>query len=95
MFKSYGQLQKKSIFMPTYHICGVVGHIRPKCSLVRQEPKPVTKNPSRNTDVPKFVYFYHFSGVFGRIPPNCYKLKFKYSVFQSRICDDISLAISP
>ena len=29
------------------------------------------------------------------IRPNCHKLKFKHSVFQSRICDDISLAISP
>ena len=29
------------------------------------------------------------------IHPNCHKLKFKYSVFQSKICDDISPVISP
>ena len=29
----------KSIFMPTCHLCGVVGHIRPNCSLLRQKPK--------------------------------------------------------
>ena len=29
------------------------------------------------------------------IRPNCHKLKFKYSVFQSKICDDISPVISP
>ena len=37
----------------------------------------------------------HFCDVLGHIRPNCHKLKFKHSVFQSRICDDISSAISP
>ena len=27
--------QNKSVFVPTYHLCGVVGHIRPNCSLLR------------------------------------------------------------
>ena len=49
----------------------------------------------RNTDVPKFVPVCHFRGVSGHIRPNCHKLKFKHSVFQSRICDDIPPAISP
>ena len=84
----------KSIFVPTCHICGVVGHIRPNCSLLRQKPKPVTGNPTRNTNVPKFVHVCHFCGVCGHIRLNCHKLKFKHSVFQSRICDDISPAIS-
>ena len=85
----------KSVFVPTCHPCGVVGHIRPNCSLLRQEPKPVTENPTRNTDVPKFVPICHFCGVCGHIRPNYYKLKFKHSVFQFRICDDIFPAISP
>ena len=46
----------KSVFVPTRLLCGVVGHIRPICSLLRQEPKPVTGNPTRNTDVLKFVH---------------------------------------
>ena len=81
--------------MPTCHLCDVVGHIRPNCFLLRQEPKLVTENPTRNIDVPKFVPVCHFCGVCGHIRPNCHKLKFKHFVFQSRICDDISLAISP
>ena len=85
----------KSVFVPTCYLCGVVGHIRPNCSLLRQEPKPVTENPTRNADVPKFVPVCHYCGVHGHIRPNCHKLKFKHSVFQSRICDDISPAISP
>ena len=27
--------QKKSVFVPTCHLCGVIGHIRPNCSLLR------------------------------------------------------------
>ena len=85
----------KSIFVPVCHLCGVVGHIRPNCFLLRQKPKSETRFVIRNTDVPKFVHVCHFWGVSGHIRPNCHKLKFKYSVFQSRICDDISPAISP
>ena len=84
----------KSIFVLTCHLCGVVGHIRPNCSLLRQKLKSVTRFAIRNTDVPKFVHVCHFCGVSGHIRPNCHKLKFKHSVFQSKLCDDISLAIS-
>ena len=79
---------------PTCHLCGVVGHIRPNCSLLRQKPKSETSFVVRNTDVPKFVLICHFCGVSSHIHPNCYKLKFKHFVFQSKICDDISPAIS-
>ena len=81
--------------MPTCHICGVVGHIRPNCSLLRQKPKSETRFATRNTDVPKFILVCHFCGVYGHIRLNCHKLKFKHSMFQSRICDDISSIISP
>lgn len=85
----------KNVFVPTCHLCGVVGHIRPNCSLLRQKPKSETRFAVRNTDVPKFVPVCHFCGVHGHIRPNCHKLNFKHSVFQSRICDDISPTISP
>ena len=45
----------KSVFVSTCHLCGVVGHIRPNCSLLRQKPKSETRFVVRNTDVPKFV----------------------------------------
>ena len=85
----------KSVFMPTCHLSGVVGHIRPNCSLLRQKPKFKTRFVVRNTNVPKFVLVCHFCGVSGHIRPNCHQLKFKHSVFQFRICDDFSPAISP
>ena len=46
----------KSVFVPTCHLCGVVSHIRPNCSLLRQKPKSETRFAVRNTDVPKFVH---------------------------------------
>ena len=95
MSKSTVREHNKSVFVPTCHICGVVGHIRQNCSLLRKKPKSKTRFAVRNTDVPKFVPICHFCGVHGHIRPNCYKLKFKHSVFQSRICDNISPAISP
>ena len=85
----------KSVFMPNCHLCGVVGHIRPNCSLLRQKPKFKNRFAVRNTDIPKFVPICHFCGVHGHIQLNCHKLKSKHSIFQSRICDDTSLAISP
>ena len=85
----------KLVFVPTCHLCGVVGHIRPNCSLLRQKLKSETRFVVRNTDVSKFVPVCDFCGVSGRICLNCHKLKFKHSMFQFRICDDISPAISP
>ena len=34
--KPIARVQNKSIFMPTYRLCGVVRHIKPNCSLLRQ-----------------------------------------------------------
>ena len=95
MSKPTASVQKIYVFVPTCYLCGVVGHIRPNCFLLRQKPKSENRFAVRNTDVPKFVSVCHFCGVHGHIRPNCHKLKFKHSVFQSRICDDISPAISP
>ena len=39
MSKPTAREHNKSIFVPTCHLCGVVGHIRPNCSLLRQKPK--------------------------------------------------------
>ena len=83
-----------SFFMPTCHLYGVVGHIRPNC-LLRQKPKSKIIFVVRNTDVSKFVLVCHFCGISSHIYPNCHKLNFKHYGFQSRICDDISPAINP
>ena len=93
--KSTVREHNKSVFVPTCYLCGVIEHIRPNCSLLRKKPKSENRFAIRNTDVPKFVTVCHFCGVSGHFRPNCHKLKSKHFVFQSRICDDISPAISP
>ena len=50
----------KYVFVPTCHLCGVVDHIRPNYSLLRQKPKSENRFVVRNTDVPKFVHVCHF-----------------------------------
>ena len=62
----------KYVFVPTCHLCGVVGHIRSNCSLLRQKPKFENRFAVRNIDVPKFVSVCHFCGVSGHIRPNCH-----------------------
>ena len=69
MSKSTVREHNKFVFVPTYYLCGVIGHIRPNCSLLRQEPKLVTGNLTRNTNVPKFVHVCHFCGVYGHNRP--------------------------
>ena len=88
-------VRNKFVFVPTCYLCSVFGHIRPNCSLLRPKPKSKTRFVVRNTEVLKFVLICHFCGVSGHIRPNCHKLKFKHSMFQSKICDDISPVISP
>ena len=38
----------KSVFVPTCHLCSVVGHIRPNCSLLRQKSKSKNRFTVRN-----------------------------------------------
>ena len=95
MSKPIASLQKKIDFVPTYHHCCVVGHIRPNCSLLRQDPKPVTWAPSRNIDVLKFVLVCYFCDACSHIRSNYHKLKFKNFLFQFRTRDHVPHATSP
>ena len=80
-FKPTAKVQKKSIFVSTCHLFGVVGHIRPNCSLLRKKPKSETRSVVRNTDALKFIPVCYFCDVSSHIHPNCHKLKFRHSVF--------------
>ena len=75
--------------------CSVVMLLVILDQIVRQKPKSETRFVVRNIEVPKFVHICHFCGVSSHIRHNFHKLKFKHSVFQSRIYNDISPAISP
>ena len=83
--KSTIREHKKSVFVPACHLC----------DFVEAKPKFETRSAIRNINVHKFVHVCHFCGVPDHICLNFHKLNFKHFVFQSRICDDISSAISP
>ena len=75
MSKPIAKLQKEFIFVSTCHLCGIVGHIRPNCSFLRQKPKTKTSSVVRNTNISKFVLVCHFCGVSSHIRPNCNKIE--------------------
>ena len=60
MSKPTVRKHNKFVFVPTCQLCGVIGYIRPNCSLLRQKPKFETKFVFRNTNVSKFVHVCHF-----------------------------------
>ena len=60
MSKPTVRKHNKSVFVPTCHLCGVVGHIRPNFSLLRQKPKSETRFVVRNTDVLNLFLFVTF-----------------------------------
>ena len=69
VFRSHPRKMDGSNFVPTYHHCGVVSHIRPHCSLLRQKQNHVARliprgsprkhakrGVSRIVDIPSITY---------------------------------------
>ena len=43
MSKPIVREHNKSVFVPTYHLCGTVGHIRPNCFIKTKKKKKKSK----------------------------------------------------
>ena len=69
VFRSHPRKMVGSNFVPTYHYCGVISHIRPYCSLLRQKQnhfarliprgspgKHAKRGVSRIVDIPSIAY---------------------------------------
>ena len=69
VFRSHPRKMVGSNFVPSYHHCGVVSHIRPHCSLLRQKQNHVARliprgsprkhakrRVSRIVDIPSIAY---------------------------------------
>ena len=69
VFRSYLRKMVGSNFVPTYHHCGFINHIRPHCSLLRQKQNHVARliprgsprdhakrGVSRIVDIPSIAY---------------------------------------
>ena len=64
MFRSHPRKLSGSKFVPTCHHCGVIGHIRPQCSMLKKEQNHGARS------LPKKP-----SGAFGHLRPHCSKFQ--------------------
>ena len=73
-FRSYPKDLNRSKCVPTCHYCGVIGHIKPQCSLLKREQNHVTKSLPKRPSGPKHIICHH-CGAFGHLRPHCSKFQ--------------------
>ena len=71
-FRSQSKALDGSKFVPTYHHCGVIGHIRPQCHKLKKERNHVTRSFPKKPSGPKHIVCHH-CGAFGHLRPQCSK----------------------
>ena len=71
-FRSQPKVLNGSKFVPTCHHCGVIGHIRPQCYMLKREQNHVAKSLLKKPNVPKHIVCQHCDA-FGHLRPQCSK----------------------
>ena len=66
---------ERKALKPTCHHCGVIGHIRPQCSMLKREQNYVVRSLPKKLSGPKPIVCHH-CGAFGHLRPH-------YSKFQA------------
>ena len=74
LFRSHRMELSGFKFVPTCHHCGVIGHIRLQCSMLKKEQNHSTKSLPKKPSGPKPIVCYH-CGVFGHLRPHCSKFQ--------------------
>ena len=72
MFRSHPRDLNGSKFVPICHHCGVIGHIRPQCSMLKREQNHVARCLSKKPSRHKHIVCHH-CGAFGHLRPHCSK----------------------
>ena len=62
----------RSKFVPTFHHCGVIGHIRPQRHKLKREQNHVARSLLKKPSRPKHIVCHH-CGAFGHLRPQCSK----------------------
>ena len=75
LFRPQPKVLDGSKFVPTFHHCGVIGHIRPQCSKLKREQNHVARSLPKKPSGPKHIVCHH-CGTFGHLRPH-------FSKFQS------------
>ena len=71
-FRSQLKVLDGSKFVPTFHHCGVIGHIRPQGHKLKREQNHVARSLSKKPSGPKHIVCHH-CGTFGNLRPQCSK----------------------
>ena len=74
MSKTPSRLNKNSKFVPTCHLCHIVGHIRPNCPKIRSQSTSKVRPSSRKPSSFKTTHVCHHCGALGHTHPTCFKL---------------------
>ena len=70
LFRSHHMELSGFKFVPTCHHCGVIGHIRLQCSMLKKVQNHSAKSLPKNPSGPKPIVYYHCD-VFGHLRPHC------------------------
>ena len=73
-FWSQSKVLDGSKFVPTYHHCGVIGHIWSKCPKLKREQNRVARSLPKKPSRPKHIACHH-CGAFGHLRPHCFKFQ--------------------
>ena len=71
-FRSQFKVLDGSKFIPTYHYCDVIGHIRLQCSKLKRKQNHVARSLSKKSSGPKHIVCHH-CGAFGHLRPRSSK----------------------
>ena len=71
-FRSHPMNLNGSKFVPTCHHCGVIGRIRPQCSMLKREQNHVARSLPKKPSGPKHIVV---TNAFGHLRPHCSKFQ--------------------
>ena len=74
IFRSHPRELSGSKFVPTCHQCGVIGHIRSQCSMLKKEQNHGARSLPKMPSGPKHTVCHH-CGAFGHLRPHCSKFQ--------------------
>ena len=73
-FRSHSRDLSESKFVSTYHHCGIIGHLKPQCSMLKREQNHVVRSLPKKPSEHKPIVC-HYCGAFGHQRPHCSKFQ--------------------
>ena len=74
LFRFHSRELSGSKFVLTCHHCGVIGHIRPQCPMLKKEQNHSARSLPNKPSGPKLIVCHH-CGAFGHLRPYCSKFQ--------------------